>query len=76
MKKLVKTLIVLLACLMVLTGCAGENSENQEYDQSKVLTIALNDTMIKDWDPAQTYGDDARIYINVYELLYFIYNYR
>lgn len=71
MKKLVKTLIVLLACLMVLTGCAGENSENQEYDQSKVLTIALNDTMIKDWDPAQTYGDDARIYINVYELLYY-----
>lgn len=76
MKKLFKVLAALLACLLVLTACGGNSEEtgtdsDTEYDESKVLTIALNDTMIKGWDPATTYGDDARIYINVYELLYY-----
>ena len=70
-----------IAASIALTACGGStssvNNSTQEAEQAqtasdmtaKVLTIAVDDAIVKDWDPGASYGDDARIYCCSYEQL-------
>lgn len=60
----------------LFAGC-GKQSEEAEgsggsstaLDESKIAVIAVYDDLIKDWDPAISYGNDGRFFFNTYETL-------
>ena len=75
-RKVAKSLLSLSLITVLLVGCGGQssgettgNAKGGTIDNDQIVTVAMGDQLLQDWDPAITYGTDSRVFFNVYETL-------